>query len=108
MEKTRKGIELLFPELPVTFDPFGRIRHGFGDQATAINSPLFASSDELRPLEYAQMLRYCGEGDVIGRGQLAYRGLALRQAHQDAASGSIGKRGERGVEIGPGILNHLV
>ena len=107
-KKTRKRIKLLFPELPVTLDPFGRILHGFGDQAAAVDSSLLAPRDKLRPLEHSQVLGHPGEGDVVGRGQVTDGGLALRQARQDAASGGVRKRGEGGVEMQFGILNHVV
>ena len=107
-EKTCKGLELLFPELPVTLDPFGRILHGLGNEAAAVDSSVLPPRDELCPLEYPQVLRYGGEGDVVGRGQVADGGFALRQARQDAAAGGVGKRAERGVEIQFGILNHAV
>jgi hypothetical protein len=32
----------------------------------------------------------------------------LRQPRQDAAPGGVGKRGKRGIELRPGILNHMV
>ena len=107
-KKTRKRIELLFPELPVTFDPFGRILHGFGHQAAAINSSILAARDKLCPLEHSQVLGHAGEGYVVGRGQVADGGFTLRQPRQDAAPGGVGKRAEGGIELGPGILNHVV
>jgi hypothetical protein len=98
-KKTRKSIELLFPELPVMLDPFGRVLHGFDQQAAAVNSSILAPRDKLCPLQHSQVLGHPGEGDVIGCGQVADGGFALRQARQDAAPGSVGKRGERGVEV---------
>jgi len=103
-----KRIELLLPELPVTLDPFGRILHGFGRQAAAINSAILAPRDELCPLEHSQVLGHPGKGHVVGRGQDADGSFALRQTCQDTSPGSIGKRGERGVEVGIHILNHMV
>jgi len=107
-EKTRKCIELLFPELPVMLDPFGRVFHGFGGQAAAINSPVFPPRDKLCPLEHPQVLGHAGERYFVGRSQIADGGFALRQPRQDAATGGVGKRGKRGVELRPGILNHVV
>jgi len=89
-------------------DPFGRVLHGFGDQAAAINSAIFPPRDKLRPLEHPQVLGHAGERYFVGRGQIADGGFALRQPRQDAAPGGVGKRGEGGVELRPGILNHMV
>jgi hypothetical protein len=107
-EKTRKCIELLFPELPVMLDPFGRVLHGFGGQAAAINSSVFPPRDKLCPLEHPQVLGHARERYFVGRGQIADGGFALRQPRQDAAPGGVGKRRKCGVELGPGILNHVV
>jgi hypothetical protein len=107
-KKTCKGLGLLLPELPVTLDPFSRILHGFSHQAAAINSSILAPRDKLCPLQHSQVLGHPGEGDVIGRGQVADGGFALGQARQDAAPGSVGKRGEGGVESEVRILNHMV
>ena len=107
-EKTRKCIELLFPELPVMLDPFGGVLHGFGDQAAAINSPIFPPRDKLCPLEHPQVLRYAGERYFVGRGQIADGGFALRQPRQDAAPGGVGERSERSVEVEFVTLNQVV
>jgi len=88
--------------------PFGRVLHGLGDQAAAIDSPIFPPRDKLCPLEHPQVLAHAGERYVVGRGQIADGGFTLRQPPQDAAPGGVGKRGKRGVELRPGILNHMV
>ena len=107
-KKTRQGIELLLPELPIMFDPFGRILHGPGRQAAAMDSSILAPRDELCPLEHSQVLGHSGEGDIVGRGQIADGGFALGQARQDATAGSVGKRGEGGIQARGRILNHMV
>jgi hypothetical protein len=107
-EKTCKGIELLFPELSVTLYPFGRILHGFGDEAATVDSSLLTPRDQLGSFEYAQVLRDGRERDVVGRRQIADGGFSLRQPRQDAAPGGIGKRREGGVQVGLDILNHMV
>ena len=89
-------------------DPFGRVFHGFGGQAAAINSPVFPPRDKLCPLEHPQVLGHAGERYFVGRSQIADGGFTLRQPRQDAATGGVGKRGKRGVELRPGILNHVV
>jgi len=89
-------------------DPFGRVLHGFGDQAAAIHSSIFPPRHKLCPLEHPQVLGYAGERHFVGRGQIADGGFALRQPRQDAAPGGVGKRRKRGVELRPGKLNHMV
>jgi hypothetical protein len=107
-KKTGKGIELLFPELPVTLDPFGGILHGFGDETAVVDSSILAAHDKPGLLQHPQVLRYGRERHVERGSQVANGGFTLRQARQDTASGSVGKRAEGGIEIGPGILNHVV
>ena len=89
-------------------DPFGRVFHGLGDQVAAINSSVLPPRDKLRPLEHPQVLRYGGEGYVVGRGQVADGGFALGQPRQYAAAGCVGKGAECGVQVRFYILNHMV
>jgi hypothetical protein len=65
-----------------------------------MNSSFLAPGDELCSFQYAQVLGDSGKGDIEGCGQVADGGVTQRQAGQDSAAGSIGKRCKGGVETG--------
>src|SRR5712692_10809315 len=54
------------------------------------------------------MLLHAREGHVELLGKLRDRSVCTPELLQNAASGGVRERGERGIEAGPGILNHAV
>ncbi len=54
------------------------------------------------------MLLHAREGHAERLGKLRDGSVRTRQPLQDAAPGRVGQRGERGVQVGLLILNHLV
>ena len=64
--------------------------------------------DEPCLLEDADVLAHASEGHVEPLGELRDRELGAPQLFQHAPTGAIRQRGERGIEIDPGILNHIV
>src|ERR1700681_1878544 len=54
------------------------------------------------------MLLHAREGHVELLGKVRDRSVCTPELLQYAASGGVRERGERGIEAGPGILNHVV
>ena len=50
----------------------------------------------------------CREGHVELVGKVRDRSVCTPELLQNAASSGVRERGERGIEAGPGILNHVV
>src|SRR5262249_59588941 len=66
------------------------------------------SSDERCSLQHANMLLHAGEGHVELSGEVRDRSVGAAELLQHAAPGRIRQRGERSVEAGFVILNHIV
>src|SRR5580698_1182936 len=64
--------------------------------------------DEPRLLQDADMLLHAREGHMELLGKLRDRSVRTAELLQNAASGGVRERGERGIEAGPGILTHKV
>src|SRR6185295_11256289 len=96
------------PELVIPLDPR---RHFFqsarADPAGAYAADFFRD-DEPRLLEEADVLLHAREGHVELLGQVRDRRFRATQLLEDAATGDVRQRGERGIEAGVRILNHLV
>ena len=54
------------------------------------------------------MLLHAREGHLELLGEVRDRSVRTAELLQNAASGGVRERGERGIEAGPGILNHVV
>src|SRR5262249_22785669 len=72
------------------------------------HSPDLLRVDEPRLLQDADVLLHAGEGHAELLGKVRDRSVCTRELLQNAASGGVRERGERGIEAGPGILNHVV
>ncbi len=64
----------------------------------------FLRGDEPRLLQDADVLLHAREGHVEFLGKLRDRSVLTSKLLQDAASGGVRKRGERGIEAGPPLL----
>src|SRR5262249_33490311 len=66
------------------------------------------SSDERCPLQHANMLLHAREGHMELPGEVRDRSVGAGELLQHAAPGRVRQRGERSVEAGFVILNHMV
>ncbi len=104
-------VQLAEPRVPELVIPLDPRRHFFqsarADPAGAYAAD-FLRDDEPRLLEDADMLLHAREGHVELLGQVRDRRFRATQLLEDAAPGDVRQRGERGVEAGIRILNHMV
>src|SRR5262245_6650217 len=96
------------PELVIPLDP----RRHFFQSARAEPAGAYAADffrdDEPRLLEAADVLLHAREGHVELHGQVRDRRFRATQLLEDAATGDVRQRGERGIEVGVRVLNHMV
>src|SRR5512140_3002819 len=71
------------------------------------DAPHLLRCDETGPLQDADVLLHARESHVEFLGEVRDRRLGASELLQDAAPGGIRERGERGIEAGGGILNHV-
>src|SRR5215467_2536300 len=96
------------PELVIPLDPRRHfLQSARADPAGAYAADFFRD-DEPRLLEEADVLLHAREGHVELLGQIRDRRFRATQLLEDAATGDVCKRGERGIEVGICILNHMV
>src|SRR5262245_62106144 len=96
------------PELVIALDPR---RHFFQSARTdpaGAHAADFFRDDEPRVLQEADVLFHAREGHVELLCQVRDRGFRVTQLLEDAATGDVRQRSERGIEVGVRILNHLV
>src|SRR5215468_2588023 len=72
------------------------------------HAPDLLRGDEPGLLQDADVLLHAREGHVEPVSKVRDRGVGTSELLQNAASGGIRERAERGIEAGPGILNHMV
>src|SRR6185295_1090216 len=72
------------------------------------HAPDLLCGSEPRLLQDADMLLHAREGHVEFLGKVRDRSVCSPELLQNAASGGIRERGERGIEADSGILNHVV
>src|SRR5262245_39144984 len=72
------------------------------------HAPDLLRGDEPGLLQDADVLLHAREGHVELLGKVRDRCVGTSELLQNAASGGIRERGERGIEAGPHILNHTV
>src|SRR4051812_8861915 len=101
-------VEAFAPELPVPLDPCPLFLESAQPELAGPHAPDLLRDDEPRPLQDADMLLHAGEGHVELLGKVGDRSVRAPELLQNAASSGVRQRGERGIEAGPGKLNHLV
>src|SRR5215813_7554624 len=101
-------VEACVPGLAVPLDPCRLFLQSAQAELAGPHAPDLLRDDEPRLLQDADMLLHAGEGHVELLGQVRDRSVCTPELLQNAASGRVRERGERGIEAGPGILNHLV
>src|SRR3954471_8270814 len=101
-------VEACVPELAVPLDPCRLFLQSARAELAGPHAPNLLRSDEPRLLQDADMLLHAREGHVEFLGKVCDRRVCTPELLQNAASGGVRERGERGIEAGPGILNHMV
>jgi len=108
LEERDQAVEARAPEAVMPFHP----RHRPGERAAreveSVHAPVAFANEQSCLLQHAQVPRdgRCGEPERLR--QLADARLAAREPLQHAAAHGVGEGREHGVEVGLGILNHVV
>src|SRR6267154_1646325 len=101
-------VEACVPELAVPLDPCRLFLQSAQAELAGPHAPDLLRGDEPRLLQDADMLLHAREGHVELLGKVRDRSVCTPELLQNAASGSVRECGERGIEAGSGILNHVV
>src|SRR5882724_10557830 len=101
-------VEACVPELAVPLDPCRLFLQSARAERAGPHASDLLRGDEPRLLQHADMLLHAREGHVELLGKVRDRSVCTPELLQNAASGGVRERGERGIEAGPGILNHVV
>src|SRR5207344_2063421 len=101
-------VEACVPELAVPFEPCRLFLQSARAELAGPHAPELLRGDEPGLLQDADVLLHAREGHVELLGKLRDRSVGSSQLLQNAASGGIRERGERGIEVGSQILNHMV
>src|SRR5262249_55385803 len=101
-------VEARVPELAVPLEPCPLFLPSARAQLAGPHAPDLLRGDEPGQLQDADVLLHAREGHVEPVSKVRDRGVGTSELLQNAASGGIRERGERGIEAGPRILNHAV
>src|SRR6202163_3376279 len=101
-------VEACVPELAVPLDPWRLFFQSALAERAGPHAPDLLRGDEPRLLQDADMLLHAREGHVELLGKVRDRSVCTPELLQNAASGGVRERGERSIEAGSGILNHVV
>src|SRR5215207_6905624 len=99
-------VEARGPELAVPLDPCRLFLQSAQAEPAGPHAPDLLRGDEPCLLQDADMLLHAREGHVELLGKLRDRSVCTSELLQNAASGGVRERGERGVEGSSRILNH--
>src|SRR5215813_10468358 len=100
--------EACVPELAVPLEPARLFLEAAGAELAGPHAPDLSRGDEPGLLQDTDVLLHAREGHVELHGKVRDRGLGTPKLLQNAAPGGVRERGERGVEAGIHILNHMV
>src|ERR1700722_12228889 len=101
-------VEACGPELAVALDPCRFLLQPAPAEPAGPHPPDLLRGDEPRPLQHADMLLHARQRHVELVGKLRDRRILTPKLLQHAAPGGVRERGERGIETGLIILNHMV
>src|SRR5215475_6889250 len=101
-------VEACVPELAIPLDPRHLVLQSARAELAGAHAPDLLRGDEPGLLQDADMLLHAREGHLELLGKIRDRSVGTPELLQNAASGGVRERGERGIEAGPRILNHTV
>src|SRR6185503_14563790 len=101
-------VEACVPELAVSLDPCRLFVQPAQAELAGPHTPDLLRGDKPGLLQDADVLLHAREGHVEFFGKVRDRSVCTSELLQNAASGGVRERGERGIEAGSRILNHVV
>src|SRR5437764_3633009 len=101
-------LEARVPELAVPLDPCPLFLQSARAELAGPHAPDLLRGDEPGLLQDADVLLHAREGHAECLGKVRDRSVGTSEPLQNAASGGVRERGERGIEAGRCILNHMV
>src|SRR5262249_33729389 len=101
-------VEACVPELAVPLEPSRLFLQPARAELAGPHATDFLRGDEPRLLQDTDVLLHAREGHVELHGKVRDRSGCTSELLQNAASGGVRKRAERGIEAGSRILNHMV
>src|SRR5687767_1621910 len=108
LENLVQLVEACVPALAVPLDPCRLIFQSAWAEPASTHAPDLLRGDELGLLQDPDVLPHAREGHVERSGQIRDRSVGTSEMLQNAASGRVRERGERGIESATRILNHMV
>src|SRR5213593_1634391 len=101
-------VEACVPALAVPLDPCRLFLQSAQAELAGPHAPDLLRGDEPRLLQDADMLLHARQGHVELLGKVRDRSVCTPELLQNAASGGVRERAERGIEARLAILNHMV
>src|SRR6185295_6904029 len=101
-------VEACVPQLVVALDPCRLFLESAQAELAGPHAADLLRGDEPRLLQDADVLLHARQGHVELLGKVRDGSVCTPELLQNAASGGIREGGERGIEAGPCILNHVV
>src|SRR5882724_11346445 len=101
-------VEACVPQLAVPLDPRRLILQPAPPQLAGPHATDLFCGHETGLLQDADVLLHARQGHVELRSKVRDRSVCTSELLQNAASGGVRERGERGIEAGPRKLNHVV